>query len=184
MLAALIAAINRSCSIYNELPSAVNSIASGAGTRDFCTNSTNEIIICAILPNGNCAAYIAPDDVRFTATNTQCAAPRVQVEIRPGSKSGSMHIAYSLAGTADVPAVAKMHVRVYVCGVLLVDACVTRKGFNGRAGGALHSQHAFVHNCGSIAIHPAATHLAASYSDYNCVHVYALPEFRLTGVLV
>ena len=186
---ALRAAIRNACCVYNKLPNAATSVASGDGIRYFCTRAANTIFIRPRLPDGAPVAYITMEDVCLSVTDTNNASPiYVHTQIQLDSGSGNISIAYTL--DVDTSSMVKeICVHVHVCGVLLVNTRATRKPFDGRTGGRLHIQHAF--SGVNMAIHPAGTHLAAcvpivgkgKQSQLTSVNVFTLPEFQFVNIL-
>jgi sugar lactone lactonase YvrE len=181
MLRKLHAAIRHdACFVHKELLSDETSIVSG-DVNFFCARVSNTILIH--LPNGTRTTYVMAEDVCLTATDNSDALPvRVHAHIRLDSKSGDIIITYTFEPDADtVPK--ELRVRVHVCGVLLVNACV-RKAFSGRKNGRLQSQHEFELGTNSIAIYSAGTHLLISDYTENCVAVFSLPDFQFAHKLV
>jgi hypothetical protein len=171
------------CSIYSDLPSAVPSTVDGSGIRFFHARAANNIFVCPCLPNGACAAYVVITDVCLTVTDGNARPVRVCTQTRLDSSSGTASITYVL-DTDAAPVPKELHVRVHVCGVLLVDVRV-RKAFDGRTDGQLHCQHASERNVFAhcIAIHPTGAHLVISDYAGSCLNVFARASFQFVKTL-
>jgi hypothetical protein len=180
------AVIRDACFISKELLSAKTCSVDGDGVRAFCTRAENTVFIFPRLSNEMRAAYVMLEDVCFAATNVDAAQVLcVRVHARLDSRSGAITIAYTLDSDSG-RALKEMRLRVRVCGVLLLDACVMHRAFSGRTGGKLQSRHAL----GSLftapthaAVHAAGAHLAVSDYARNCVNVFALSDFQFVKKL-
>ena len=173
------AAICRACRVYNTLPCADASIIGGDGIRFFRTHGENTIIICPVQPDGARSAFVMAEDVCLTASDSNACPVHVRTQIRLDSGNGDIAIAYMLDGAGSAPK--EIHVRVYICGVLLVDMRVL-KTFSARTHVQLHSKHELERgNAFCTAFHPAGTHVATTFLHY--VNVYTLPDFKFVGRL-
>ena len=178
----LCTAIRSACCIYDELPDATASIMGGSGIRFFCAHGENIILISPRLLDRARAAYVAIEDICFTAISDSERTRRpvhAHPQMHLDSESGDINIAYTLDG----PLPKEIRVRVHVCGVLLVDTRVAHKPFSGRTGGQLYVQHTLPRQDGYAAICPSGAHMAFSSYRNHCVNVFALPDFQFIGKL-
>ena len=177
------AAICNACVVHNRLPSNETSSVRGESLRSFYTRAENMIFISPRLSDGTRAAYIVSEDVCLTVTNADAQLLCVRVHVHLDPESGNITITYTLdSDTVIVPA--KIHVRVHVCGVLLVDVSVHR-AFSGRTDGRLQSRHSpnSPLPCKHIAIHSTGVYLVVSDYIGCCVNVFTLPDFQFVRKL-
>jgi hypothetical protein len=173
-------AIHSACRVHNTLPCAVTSIIGGDDIRFFCARGENTIHVRPVQLDGTRASFVMAEDVCLTALNSESHPVSVCAHIRLDSGNGDIIIAYMLDGAGPAPK--EMHVRVRICGVLLVDVCVL-KTFSAHTRAQLHSKHVLEHGSTFyVAFHPAGTHVAiTSGSNHggiaqHCVNVYTLPD--------
>ena len=147
------------CKICTKLPSAATSIIGGDGARTFDGEGMKNLItIDPRHDDGTPAAYIRSDDVELVVSDLNCGR-ELNVEKRMDAGGDCViKVWYALDEDDSAELVfgklqkVHVHVRVRVCGVLLVDVlCARAATFDGRTAGCLYS-----HRLTTIVVPPFA----------------------------
>lgn len=154
--------------IVFELPSTVYSVCDCPTYLAFGDELNNVHVALRDSHNAPCT-HVRPNDVCVEVMDVSSLEP-VFHDTTVNSCSPGVHVAFRHQGCA-------VHVRVYVCGVLLMDLSLHKRLSR------VAQQHTLPGFVDWIDVNASGTRLVAVHCDRCEVSVYALPDMRLLSVL-